>query len=349
MVIATATLSLRIVTVTAAEPTGGAVAADDRPFAPAYVPARDHLQILLNGHDGQAFASLAMDPLLQRPNGWAGGRTDFAYRASRPMLGWLAWAGSLGQPGAVQWVLLALSVAGLGTLVFGAALVAEELGREPSYAVFTMFLPGAVNMLFFPGLADGLGTGLALIGFVLWRRSRPSAAILLFTLAVLTRDLMVLVPLSLLAYEVLERRRWRAATPLAIPAAIYLAWLEIVHLRIGAWPSDRGGTLAKPFAGYVRAGEHGWPLGGRIVLLLIVALLVLALLRRPTGPVRWLIAAYGLLMVGLGEQTVWAWDTGLARSTLPMQVVAFMMLVPLRRSRSVGKPAKESAPLLDPR
>lgn len=60
-------------------------------------------------HDGQTYAALAQDPTLSNPGLFYGDREEEAYRAGRPLLPWLAWAGSLGQPTAVPIALLGFS------------------------------------------------------------------------------------------------------------------------------------------------------------------------------------------------------------------------------------------------
>ena len=66
----------------------------------------DPLELLLVQSDGQAFASLARDPSLARPEVFFTD-AEAAYRAQRPLLPYLAWAGSLGRTG---WVPPALAV-----------------------------------------------------------------------------------------------------------------------------------------------------------------------------------------------------------------------------------------------
>src|SRR5205085_423283 len=45
--------------------------------------------------DGQAFEAVGRDPTLSDPDVFTTGRGDYAYRAQRPLLGWIGWLGTL--------------------------------------------------------------------------------------------------------------------------------------------------------------------------------------------------------------------------------------------------------------
>src|SRR5205823_13030213 len=64
--------------------------------------------------DGQVFAALARDPSLSHPEVFRYGRYDAAYRAQRPLLGYLSWALSGGDPGRVAMAMAVLAVLGAG-------------------------------------------------------------------------------------------------------------------------------------------------------------------------------------------------------------------------------------------
>src|SRR4051812_48983127 len=90
---------------------------------PAYFPPTEHhgfvsnfdppsspIEVTANSGDGQSFAALAQDPSLSRPDVFYRGKSEAAYRAQRPLAGYLAWAMSLGQPGLVLWMLGLIAV-----------------------------------------------------------------------------------------------------------------------------------------------------------------------------------------------------------------------------------------------
>lgn len=138
VVVSVALLAVRVVQMPLDQPQSRSVPAiegeGDVSYAPAYRFPSNRLQVLYNTHDGQAFASLAMDPSLARPEVWSGGNADFAYRAGRPVIGWLAWAMSLGRPDLVQWILAVISVASAGLLGGAVTLLAHRCRRDVTWA-----------------------------------------------------------------------------------------------------------------------------------------------------------------------------------------------------------------------
>lgn len=88
----------------AAATTAGAVLPGGlRPSVTLFDRPADGLESVLARGDGQTFAALAQDPTLARPEVFRGPPAEAAYRAQRPLLGWLAWALSGGQPDRVPW------------------------------------------------------------------------------------------------------------------------------------------------------------------------------------------------------------------------------------------------------
>ena len=73
---------------------------DLKPFVSILPTPLSRIDATLAEGDGHAFAAIAEDPLMRRPEVFQDPR-DFAYREQRPVWGYLAWAGSLGQPAAV--------------------------------------------------------------------------------------------------------------------------------------------------------------------------------------------------------------------------------------------------------
>lgn len=109
----------------------------------------DPLELLLVQSDGEAFASLARDPTLARPEVF---RTDAeaAYRAQRPLVPYAAWALSLGRTGWVPPALAALLAATFAPYAVWIAFVRIRVGAWPTDATNGRFgLP-------FVGLFDGL-------------------------------------------------------------------------------------------------------------------------------------------------------------------------------------------------
>ncbi len=305
--------------------------AHTRSFAPAYHPPTDRLQLLYDLHDGQAFASLAMDPTLARPDGWQKGRVNLAYRAARPLVGWIGWAGSMGRPWAVQWVLAALSIFSIGLLAYVTTRCAHLMGKKANLAWMVLLVPGAAVTVVYPGLSDALGAALGLFGVSLWLGGRRAVAVVLLCLAALSRETYVLLAAGLVIEEVWRTRRIRPVLPLALPALLYAGWVTIVHARVGAWPSDYSGNLSAPFFGLAGAIGRGWAVSAIVSFAVSAVLIIAALKKRPCRLIRIYFVLFGIL-AALGGADVWrTWESGMPRALMPIQIMALLVLLPDRR------------------
>lgn len=290
-----------------------------------YTPPHSRAQAILNEHDGQHFAALAMDPTLSRPQVF-GSAAEEAYRASRPLLGWLAWAGSAGRGGAVEWVLVVLSAVGTAVLVAGTGALARVLGRETTWLLAAVVLPGAVVQLGWAGLDDSLAAGLVIGGLACWLQDRRRLAIGLLCLAMLCRETNGLIVVAIAAGEVVAGH-WRRAPALLAPLGTYVAWLAVVHARLGAWPGDAGERrLALPWSG-LGAAVSSWGVLDVAVLLLGIVLAVLALIRRPPASIVWLVALSAGFALVMGDNVWMRWED-FSRVLLPMYAVAFAVALP---------------------
>lgn len=309
-----------------------------------YVQLYDHpdtqLQAILNQGDGQAFAALAQDPLLSRPEVFRAGPAEAAYRAQRPLLGWMAWASSGGQAGLVPLVLVLLSIVGFAGLGASMAWLLARRGASVLWSLPVLLSPGAMVTLDWTG-PEGLGTAAALVGFGLWIDERRRPAVVALVLAGLLRESLLLVPVAIVAHALLmQRRSWRSLFPLAAPLAAYLGWVAIVRLRLGALPSDAGqGRLAAPFTGLLKATE-GWGPGDYAVALLIVGAGVAALLVGWRDAAGWIAGTYVLVSFAFGSE-VWRRVEDFGRVLLPALAFGVLVLAPAlttrtRTSRSVG-------------
>jgi hypothetical protein len=292
-------------------------------YAPAFRAETSGPGALLNAHDGQAFGSLALDPLLSRPGDWGGGRSEMAYRAARPLLGWAVMLTSFGSVTAVEWSLLVWSAIGIGVLAAGAFVLADRWGRGGDWVPLLLLLPGVAGQVIFGGLSDALAAGLALLGLAWWLERRDRWAIVVFCLAALGRETTLLVPLALLLAT--ERRR---GVRLLIPFMVYAGWVGLVWLRIGALPTDaHRGRLALPPGNFVSV-LGSWTWVEVVCAASVVVLGGVAWRRAPCREVRWLVVLSALFAVTLGPAVLQSWD--FTRPLLPVTVVGACLLA--RRS-----------------
>jgi hypothetical protein len=293
-------------------------------------PNSGAINVMLIQGDGQAFAALAQDPTLARPERFHGSaaavssEAEAAYRAQRPLLPYTAWALSLGQPGLVNLALLAIAAASATLMVTAFALLLHDRGfRRPMYAVALLALPASLASLSWLG-PDLAAIGLATLGVRLWP-SRRWGAIALFAVAALWRETALLVPAGLAVYEIVMRRDLRSALQLSLSAVPLAAWLVVVHQRLGAWPWDAGnGRLGFPVAGLLDAMDH-WGAVDGLQALALVALGVLAVLRR-RDPLAWVVLvtiAFGLVL----GWDVWKQIRDIGRVLLPAFAYGLVVLV----------------------
>jgi hypothetical protein len=120
-----------------------------RPFVSTLDQPRSLADRSLVRGDGQFFKMLAEDPTLSRPEVLRMSDPEFAYRAQRPLLGWLGWMGSLGRSTGTAWVLYGWTIVGCVGMVAAVALLGHQLGCEVKGFLTgaTVLLPGAVTVL----------------------------------------------------------------------------------------------------------------------------------------------------------------------------------------------------------
>jgi hypothetical protein len=303
------------------------VALDGHPYVSLYDPPRSRAEAMLVEGDGQAFAALAQDPLLSRPQVFSATAArerpaaEAAYRAARPLLGWLAWAVSFGRPRAVPGALLALTVIGAMALAVAVAFTAGSLERRADLCVAAVLLPGSLALLGSTG-PEALGTGLALAGAELWRRDRRWLGAAAMTAGALSRETLVIVPLAILVLE-LWRRRLRPE--LAVPMVAVAAWDLIVRARFGYFPSSAArGRLAAPWT--TIAGVTHWSPADALVAAIGVGLVLGGVRRLPLMWRAVLLGYVGLALV-LGPQ-VWADWWAFSRPLLPLYAIALVGCLP---------------------
>lgn len=301
-------------------------------YVKGYEHAPTGLDKALGIGDGQAYAQIARDPTLARPDRFRGGARSAAYRFGRPLFGEVVWVLSLGQSSAVPMTMAVVCVAALGAAAAALASLIERRGGNPWYAVVVAFLPGAWSATI--GLtSETLALAFVAWGLVLWTRHARAtpAAVALFCLAALTRETMVLVPLALAVWSWRrEPRRARSADValVAIPAAVLAVWYVIVDLRVGAWPFTGGptGTFGLPFAGmyhqmsrWTGSAADLLALGGGLVLVL------LAFRSERDDPLRPVLVAY-LLFAPLMGSAVWRRWQDFGRPLLPLYAFALVLV-----------------------
>lgn len=307
------------------------------PYVTLYTDPDTAAEVLINQGDGQAFAALAQDPTMARPEVYLGGRPEAAYRAQRPLLGWLGWLTSAGQAAAVPLVLFVWAVVGVAVLVEAVRRLAADRNRRAELAALALVLPGAVITLDWTG-PEALGTGLALLGVWRWDRRDVAWAVLLLTAATLCRETLLLVPIAVGMASSWRARGWdpRVVALLACPAALG-AWWMVIRWRLGHWPTDAGeGRLGLPLRGLIDGADR-WGAADASFVVLGVLLVVLAArnLRgaRPWGDtLAWVAAVHVALAVTMGGDVWKRWED-FGRPLLPLYAALLVLALPWTSER----------------
>jgi len=297
------------------------------------------LPIMMARGDGQAYATVAQDPELRRPQAWFSGSHQEALWAHRPLLPYLSALGGVGGRSGVEWVQLVIVLLSGGLVAAGASALCLSWRLPGLIGAAAALLPGALDSFWYLTV-DPLAVGLVLIGYWCWWEQRRLAAVVLFSLAALGRETMLVVPAVVALEELLRRRPGRALLVGGVPGLVWLASSVAVNLRLGLRPlaSGSSGDLVAPFTGLVHGAArwHHWFEPAVLASLILAIALVVVL--RPRDAVNWAVMAYGAVALLLGTN-IWAYWGNVARVLLPLHILALLAL-----GRAVGE--RESGTLV---
>jgi hypothetical protein len=197
------------------------------------------------GYDGQFFYVQARDPLLLHDSTVnalrAAGAGFRLQRVGYPLLVALL-AG--GRPGAIPFALLAVNVLLLLGVAAAFAIYARRQGWSTLWALAIALMPGML-LAAARDLSDPLAMAGLLGGLLLWRGGSRWPAALALTIAVLTREVMMLAVVAVAAEACVRgyrarasRGAWRAIASqvwpvIVIPSAIFVAWQAYLMARYG--------------------------------------------------------------------------------------------------------------------
>jgi hypothetical protein len=209
-------------------------------------------------YDGAFFYAIARDPVA----------TGEAHRLLReapyywghPAYGWLVWlASAAGRPTHVPDALLIVGLLSICVAAVAASLLAGEVGWSGWGGLVVALNPGlviAVNH----DTSEAVGAALLLLALVASMRNRRWWAVVLFAALCFVKEPLVLIPLSIAAWELWCTRRLPRVAFAVVPA---VAWWVYLRVHLGAFPFGQGSErLAAPFTGWVRgvldAASQSW-------------------------------------------------------------------------------------------
>jgi hypothetical protein len=289
-----------------------------RMYASAIHPPAGALLNTATGYDGQFFYVQALDPLLLHDaTVHALSAAGAAFRMQRMAYPALAYLLAGGQASAVPFALLAVNVLVVLGLTVAFAIYVTRRGWSALWAIPLALMPGMLLPVF-RDLSDPLATAALVAGIVWWRDGSRWPAALALTVAVLTREVMIVAVVGVAAEAAV--RGWRARRlsfgarlvagrvwpVIALPAAAFVAWQAYVVIRNGGLPGDA--NLGLPFANLIQ--EARWSLAGR-----------------PPLYAAWDIAYLLLILAAIGVAFLSAWRR-LTVTSAAAAAIAIGVLVP---------------------
>jgi hypothetical protein len=325
------------------------------PAAPAGLPVTHG-----PGYDGQFFYRLSLRP-------WTQERTEFgitldepAYRQQRIVYPLVSFVVARGGPAATAWALVGWNLAAAAALGWLGAALARRRGRHALWGLAFAAYPGFV-LVIARDLADLLAAALLLAGILALDGQWPILAAAALTLAGLTRESTLVVPLALAVLWTVAgirhrsivavlpgRPTWPAsaasqrplgvrAVSFAVPLGVAVAWQLVLWRTWGVAPLAQGSErLGLPFAGIWQFTRGALQFGavplvvrlGELVLVVAAALATAWSLPRSQAlaheKLAWVLA---LGVAALGSRSVWVEDWAFLRALTEPYLLGTLVLL----------------------
>lgn len=229
------------------------VVAGDRFCDPAQVP--QGLTVLPNseGFDGQFYYRLSLNPFTSRATDYGITLDVPALRHQRIFYPFLTWIFSLGKPRLMPIVMVLINFLSLGALGWIGGHYAQTLKQHALWGIFLPLYPGFLFTLS-RDLVEILEITLILGSLLLVRRSKPIAATVLLSLAVLTRETALLVAVAALLVYLFKWWKGTNAGALrwyyfAVPMIVFMVFQIVLFYNWGVFPINASGdsNLGIPF------------------------------------------------------------------------------------------------------
>ena len=280
------------------------------------------------GHDGKFFFVQANDPLVLEPEENIAVVVRPLYRSQRMFYPILAGGGGLFSANVIVWALLIVNLIAMGLGSWAVAQLAMEMGGSPWWGLAFVLNIGFISEM----NIDGAGVVAAAAAFgavVLLLKQRLGWAIALLTIAVLSREAMLIAAAGS-AFWLWRRGERRDALLVAgIPSAAVALWAIYLRFRIDF---DTGLSevqeIGLPFAGFIDAIEIWASDPLNLVAGVTILLLLLLFTRRVliSGQlVGWAFIGFVPLAI-LFTRQVWQSYFDITRAVAPV-LTAFVLLV----------------------
>jgi hypothetical protein len=296
------------------------------------------------GHDGQLYYLIARDPF------GAGSTVGILrafdtnpprYRYRRILFPLLA--GGFGRFGGrtTLWGMIFLVALGMGLAVVAIADLSFKVGAPHGAAWLGIANMGAL-MAAMMLTADMLALGLALAGAALILRRRLAWAIGAFALAGLTKEIYLLVPVSVGAFEWWQRRRAAAVTVACcpvIPVVLWAGWVSTVIPDMPMQIAPFGLPLVGVFHSVSTWLPRHWSNPGELMFAAYVAVsfiaggVAIAMGRRHVFG--WILGPWIIVALCSTERAVWDIPSNVARQFAILWPLSILLLAQDIRVRQV--------------
>jgi hypothetical protein len=313
-----------------------------------------------DAYDGQFYWGIAVDPIA---TGSVHRFFDTAsYRYGHPLYGWLGWLGSAGQPRAAAAALLVIGFLSVLAAAVAAGCLGLVRGSSGWEGLFVALNPGLLYSAAHD-LAEPLAAALllgALNGYVRRRRLLMLSCLVVLPLV---KEVLVLVPFALVAWEQLRRRRVAHALPILATVLPAAAWWAYARFHLGAWFTSGDNALGTPFAGWwnalevagIRSYDATWSVAqlgeativGLAALLGLLAVATLAALRA-RGPVDLAFLALAVVVACLAPNGTQLLRDAFRNTSLLLVLVPFVIASPPPLPRWPGRRAAGSSTATPP-
>lgn len=245
----------------------------------------------------------------------------------------LVGGGGLLVPEAIVWAMLVVNLIAIGLGSWAVGRIAIEMGGSPWWGLAFALNIGFISEINI-GAAGVVAGAAAFASVALWLKGRAGLAVTLMTLAVLSREAMLLAAAGTSWFLWRRGDKRNAVLSSVVPATAAAIWALYLRVTIGGGSgTDQIEEIGLPFLGFARAFS-GW-LSDPIDLAIGVAMMLLFVLfvRRvliSNDLVGWAFLGFAILATFFTEQ-VWRNYFNITRAIAPV-ITAFVLLVFLSSS-----------------
>lgn len=277
------------------------------------------------GHDGRFFFVQGNDPWLLDPEEHAAVLDRPIYRSQRMAYPVLASGFGLLPPVGVVWGMLVVNVIGMGAGGYFAARIAADMGGSALWGLAFPLNLGLISE-FGLGGAGIVATAAAFAAIVALIRRRPLTAGILFAIACLSREVMLLAVAGAGVWQFLKKER-RVAAVVALPLVAVLSWGLYARIVLPPEATVVQGNFDWPFLGLV-SNLGNWlndplELAVGATTVLILGFFVYRALRRPSLTA-WTFLPFIPMAFVLGE-AVWDGYFNITRAVAPVLTAYFLI------------------------